>query len=178
MTTALPFGLRDVKLTPILADGTLGTIQDLPYGRVLSFSEAEDYTDLRGDDATITTHGSGPSVEWSLESGGIEFAAYKILSGSTITTSGTGTTLVTTIRKLVSDIRPFFKAEGQAISDSGGDFHTVLYRCRCTGNLEGEMSDGDFWITKASGKAFPSQAAGQTDWLYEFKQNATATAIT
>lgn len=172
-TPVLPFGLRDVKITPINADGSLGTAVDLPAAQTFSFSEAEDFEELRGDDGVVAIRGKGASVEWELESGGISLEAYKVFAGGTITSSGTTPDLVKTFSKVATDSRPYFKVEGQAISDSGGDFHVVLYKCRCSDSLEGEMSDGEFWVSSAGGQAIPNAAGA----LYDFVQNETPTAI-
>lgn len=177
--TALPYGLRDVKLTPYTTDaGTaLGTSVDLPNARTFSFSEAEEFTELRGDDKIVTTRGQGASVEWDLESGGLDFAALKIMAGGTIVETGLTPNQKKVFTKKATDSRPFFKVEGQVISDSGGDVHCVLPRCRATGNIEGEFSDGSFFLTSGSGVALPSLLTGQVDTLYEFVQNEATTAI-
>ena len=177
--TALPYGLRDIKVTPYTdgAGTTLGTPVDLPNSRTLSFSEAEEFTELRGDDKVVTTCGQGASVEWDLEAGGLDFAALKVIAGGTIVESGVAPNTVRTFTKKVTDARPFFKIEGQVISDSGGDVHCVLDRCRVTGNVEGEFSDGNFFLTSGSGVALPSLVTGRTDTIYEFVQNETATPI-
>lgn len=174
----LPYGLRDVKLTPYVNGVLDDDSVDLPASRTLSFTEAEEYEELRGDDGVVTARGSGASVEWELEEGGISLECYKVLSGATLSTTGTTPSQVKRIRKKSTDARPFFKIEGQAISDSGGDFHVVLYRCRCTGDLTGELSDGAFWLTGASGTAFPVTVDADENVLYDFIQNETETAIT
>jgi hypothetical protein len=170
---SLPYGLRDVKLRPIDAAGVVGASVDLPAGRTLSFSEAEDFEELRGDDRVIAIRGKGPKVEWELESGGISLAAYRIMAGGTLTLTGVAPNEKKSFKKLDTDARPYFQVEGQAISDSGGDFHAVLFRARASDTLEGELSDGQFWLTAASGEAI-GNAAGE---LYEFVQNETAVAI-
>lgn len=177
--TALPYGLRDVKITPYTDASctTLGTAVDLPNARTFSFSEAEEFTELRGDDKVVTTRGQGASVEWDLEAGGLSFDALKVLAGGAITESGTTPNQVRTFTKKVTDSRPFFQVEGQVISDSGGDVHCVLPRCRVTGNIEGEFSDGNFFLTSGSGAALPSLITGEEDVIYEFVQNETAVAI-
>lgn len=177
---ALPFGVRDVKVTPYTtaAATTLGTSTDYPNARTLSFSEAEDYEELRGDDAVKAIVGLGPACEWEMENGGVSIPAYKTMNGGTITTTGTTPAQVTTYNKKVTDIRPYFKAEGQSMSDSGGDFHVVLYKCRASGSMEGELADGSFWLTNASGAALPATLTGKVDFLYEFVLNETAVAIT
>jgi len=177
--TALPYGLRDVKITPYTDGGstTLGAPVDLPNARTFSFSEAEEFTELRGDDKVVTTRGQGASVEWDLEAGGLSLDALKVMAGGTITESGVAPNTVRTYTKKVTDSRPFFKVEGQAISDSGGDTHCVLDRCRVTGNIEGEFSDGNFFLTSGSGVALPSLRASRVDTIYEFVQNETVAPI-
>lgn len=178
----LPYGLRDVKLTSYTTDAatTLAASSvDLPNARTFSFSEAEEFTELRGDDKVVTTRGQGPSVEFDLEAGGLSFEALKVIAGGAIVETGTTPAQKKTYTKKVTDARPFFKVEGQSISDSGGDIHGVLDRCRITGNIEGEFGDSEFFLTSASGVALPSliSSGSRTDILYEFVQNETATAI-
>ena len=175
----IPFGLRDVKLTPLGADGaTPGTSVDLPVSRTLSFSDTEDFQELRGDDTVVATHGNGTTVEWSLEAGGISLEAYAVMAGGTITSSGTTPAQKKVYSKSVTSARPYFKIEGQAISDNGGDFHGVIYRAKADGALEGEMGDGAFWLTAASGKGYGSLEATPLGKIYDFVQNETAVAIT
>jgi hypothetical protein len=177
--TPLPFGLRDVKLTPY-TDGaatTLGTPVDLPNARTLSFTETEEFEELRGDDKVVASHGSGPGVEWELEAGGASFEAVRVMYGGTITESGTTPAQKKTYSKSVTDQRGYFKIEGQSISDSGGDFHCVIYKAKATDNLSGEMGDGSFWLTGASGVGLGSTATASIDKVWEWIQNETATAI-
>jgi len=175
MTTALPYGLRDVKLWPLnAATGGLGTVVDLPYMQTFSFSEAEEYSELRGDDSLVATRGRGANIEWELESGGISLEAYVCINGGSLVITGTGITEVKTYHKRSTDSRPNFRVEGQAMSESGGDFHVVIYNCKANDALEGELADGEFWISTASGVGMP---LGDDNDLYEFIQNATSSAI-
>ncbi len=179
--TPLPYGLRDIKVTGYTDDtatALAASSVDLPNSRTLSFSETEEFNELRGDDKLITTRGKGAAVEWSIESGGLPLAAVEVMFGGTITSSGTTPNEVKTYRKTSASSRPFFKLEGQAISDSGGDVHVVLYRCRATGNFEGTLADGEFWLTAGSGVALPSLVAGaDLDAIYDFIQNESAVPI-
>lgn len=177
--TALPYGIRDCKLTPYLdAAGTvLGTTSvDLPNMQTFSFSETEEFQELRGDDRTVTTRGRGAQVEWSLEAGGISLPAWAIFTGGEIIESGTAPNRQTILRKKGSDSRPFFRVEGQAISDSGGDVHTTVYRCRCNDSIEGEFADGEFFVTSISGLGLPL-LDDSNDLLYDFTQNEQKTSI-
>lgn len=179
---SIPYGLRDVKLIkyPTLAATTFGsTLVDLPVARTFSFNDTEEFEELRGDDTLVTSHGQGATVEWELESGGISFEAYAILAGGTITESGIAPNQVKRFRKKYTDQRPFFIAIGLAISDSGGDFQAIVWRCRATDDLEGELSDGEFFIPAAAGTGFGCLVSGMVagaevlDSVYDFVQRET-----
>lgn len=170
----LPYGLRDVQLRAISSAGVVATVAiDLPVARTLSFSETEDFEELRGDDRVQAAHGNGPTCEWEFEAGGISLEAYAAFAGGTVTSSGTTPAIKKTYNKKVTDARPYVQIEGQAISDNGGDLHGLIYRAKADGSLEGEMGDGAFWLTSASGKGY----ADAGDNVYDFIQNETVTPI-
>lgn len=172
-TNALPYGLRDVKLTPISSAGALGTMVDLPAARTLTWSESEDFETLRGDDQVQAEHGNGAMVSWDLEQGGISLAAYAVIAGGTVTSTGTTPNVVKTYQKNVFDARPYFRIDGQAINDNGGDTHVIIHKCKATGDIGGEFAEGGFNVTKASGSGNPN-ASGD---LYDVVQNETAADI-
>jgi len=182
-TTSIPYGLRDIKITPYTdAAGVVlaATSIDLPIARTLSFSDTESFEELRGDDRVAAQHGNGAAVDWSLESGGLPFEAFRAMAGGTITETGTTGTGKKVFSKKVTDQRPYFRIEGQVISDTGGDLHCIIYRAKATGELSGEFSDGAFFLTSASGVglAMPSTAGvGLADKLYDFVQNEAVTAF-
>lgn len=179
LATALPYGMRDVKLTEYAdAGGTvLGDVSlDLPNMQTFSFSETEEFQELRGDDKVVTVRGQGAQVEWSIEAGGISLPIWAILTGGQIIEEGLTPNRRIIMRKFATATRKYFRAEGQAISDSGGDVHTVVYRCRANDTIEGEFADGEFFITSASGVGLPLLDA-DFDLLYDFIQNETAVAI-
>jgi hypothetical protein len=179
-TIPLPYGLREVKITPY-TDATRTTLAGssikFPNMQTLSFKETEDFQELRGDDQLVAVHGSGPNIEWELEGGGYSFEAVAAMYGGTVTTTGVTPNQVKTYDKLGTDIRPYFKARGRAISDSGGDFHCLIHAARATDDLEGELKDGEFWLTKASGTGLPSLVVADIGKVYSFIQNETATAV-
>lgn len=183
---ALPYGLRDVQLIqyPSLAATTFGSVLvDLPVSRTFSFKETEDYDDLRGDDQLITSHGQGAQVEWELESGGLSFDAHAVLTGATVIDTGITPNQIRRIRKKTSDQRPFFIAIGRAINDNGGDFQSVVWRCRATGDIEMELGDGEFLIPGSSGIGFPANVSGLVNAteingsIYDFVYRETAGTI-
>lgn len=174
---ALPFGLRQVKLVPLDNTGaeTPSAAVFLPASRTFSFKETEDFEKLQGDDRTVASHGAGPTVEWDLEGGGISLDIWKILGGGTITSQGSSPSTVRTFTKLTTDSRPYFNVYGRAVSDNGGDFKMVVYRCKADGDLEAEMSNGSFQLTKAGGTGYGNLTDNK---LYDFIHSETAGAMT
>lgn len=170
---ALPFGLRDVKLTPINASGAYGTFLDLPASRTLSWSDTADFEELRGDDVVQAERESGTSVDWDLEQGGISLEAYAAIAGGTVTSTGVTPNIKKTYAKDSDDSRPYFRIDGQIISDNGGDVHLVIYKAKATGDIGGEFSEGSFELTSASGRSYPN-ATGK---LYDIVHNETSAAI-
>lgn len=177
----LPFGMREMALFPMdPADETLDAGIKLPVSRTLSFSEAEESEELRGDDGVAAVHGRGANVEWDLESGGLSLEVWEAMSGGAVASTGTTPAIVKTYVKNRDDQRPYFALEGRAVSDSGGDFHVEIAKAKVTGNLEGELSDGAFWLTSGDGQGLPLDAARTplvAGDIYRFVHNETAVAI-
>jgi hypothetical protein len=174
---ALPFGMRDVKIYPYLdAQGTILADEgfDLPNAQTFSFADSEDYTDLRGDDELVATHGNGAQVNWSLEAGGISLQVWAVFTGGQIIETGTAPNRVITLRKLSDDARPYFKAVGQIMSESGGDIQAHVYRAKCNGDISGQFGDGQFFVTSADGIGLPMPG---TRLLYDIKQHETRTFL-
>ena len=173
---SLPYGIRDIKITPYsdTAGTVLGaTIIDLPNAQTLSFSEAESFDTLRGDDRVVTTHGQGSTVDGELDAGGVSLDAWSAFCGGVVTETGTTPNRVTVMRKAATTNRPWFLVEGQAISDSGGDLHCIIWRARATDAISGDLADAKFFITSLKITGLPLA----DDILYDFVQNETQTAI-
>ena len=180
VTDALPYGIRDGKLTPYTdAQGTVLDTEsvDLPNMQTLSFSESEEFAELRGDDRLITTRGQGAQVEWSLEAGGIAIKAWAIMSGGAVIESGLTPNRKIILRKKATDARPFFRIDGRIVSDSGGDVHVRIYRCRCNDTIEGDFADGEFFVTSASGVGLPL-LDDTNDLLYDIIRHESDTVLT
>ena len=171
---ALPYGLRDVKITPISAAGVYGTMIDLPVSRTMTWTDTVDTQELRGDDKVVATRESSGSVDWDLEAGGIPLTAYAAIAGGVVALTGVTPAAKRTYSKVGSDNRPYFYCEGQAINDNGGDTHVVLYRCKATGDIGGEFSDGAFALTNCSGSAVPDSF--HSDKVYDIVHNETTLA--
>lgn len=171
----LPYGLRDVKLTPMNSlTGVYGTMVDLPASRTFSFAESEDFEELRGDDIVQAEHGNGPLIDWDLEGGGMPLNALKVVAGGTVTDSGVTPSMKRVWLKAGTDARPEFHVEGQAINDNGGDTHVVVFRCKATGDIGSEFAEGSFAMLSASGRGYPDQ--NHSNKLWSIVQNETAAA--
>lgn len=171
---ALPYGIRDIKLTPINSDGSLGTAVDLPVAQTLSFSETEEFQELRGDDRVVAVHGQGPTVEFDLEAGGISLEAWQVMTGGDLSELGATPNQTKSLTKKTTQSRPYFRIEGQSINDVAGDTHVVIYKAKITDTLEGEFADGEFFVTSCSGQGI----GNEDDNLYTFTWNETSEAIT
>ena len=177
---ALPYGIRDAKLTPYNdAQGTVLDNEsiDLPNMQTLSFSETEEFSELRGDDRLVTTRGQGAQVDWSLEAGGISIKAWAILTGGSVIETGLTPNRKIILRKKATDSRPFFRIDGRIVSDSGGDIHVRIYRCRANDTIEGDFTDGEFFVTSASGVGLPL-LDDTNDLLYDIIRNESNQALT
>jgi hypothetical protein len=176
--TALPFGMRDCKIYPYNdAQGTILAEEgfDLPNSQTFSFADTEDFTDLRGDDQLVATHGNGASVKWTLEAGGIDLQCWAVFTGGQIIESGTAPNRVITLRKCSDDARPYFKVVGKIMSESGGDIDAVVYRAKCNGDISGQFGDGKFFVTSADGVGLPMLG---TRLLYDIRQHETRQFLT
>lgn len=174
-----PYGMRQIMLTPYLdAQGSvLGpTSYPLPAAMTMAFSETEQFDELRGDDVLIAVHGRGAQVDWSLEAGGLPIKAWSIISGAMVITEGVAPNRRTRVLKSGDHIRPYFRTDGRAISDSGGSVNARIYRCKANGRLQADLRGGAFQTTNIDGIGLPLLGdAGR--WLYELIQNETDTAL-
>ena len=177
---ALPYGVRDIKLTQYLdALGmVLGpTSVDLPYIQTLNFTEAEEFSELRGDDKLITTRGRGSMVNWDLESGGLASPAWAVFTGGSVIESGLAPDRIIELQKKATQARPWFRIDGKIISDSGGDVLVRIYRCRANGDITTNFADGEFTTTQVSGVGYPL-LDDTNDLLYSIFRRETSQALT
>jgi hypothetical protein len=142
----------------------------------LGFSETEQYDELRGDDVLVAVHGRGPQVDWSLEAGGMNMTCWSLLSGGSVIEEGVAPTRVTRMRKSGDDLRPYVRIDGRAISDSGGNLKTRIYRAKANGRLQADLRGGAFQTSRIDGVGLPLVGDGGR-WLYEFIHDETDSAI-
>lgn len=163
-----PFGLRQITVVPLPS----GTAVALPAAQTLTFKESLMGGELRGNDAVQAVAAIVDKVEWELENGGMSFDAIKVMTGRTITASGTTPNQKNVILARAGDVMPYFKIYGKVINDDGSDVHCLVYKAKLTDGLQGEFKDGEFFIQGASGIAIDDGSK-----LYELVHNETATTV-
>jgi len=170
-----PYGLRQLMLTPYVdAQGTIlaSTSYPMPVAMTMGFSETEQFDELRGDDVLVAVHGRGAQVDWSLEAGGLPIKCWSIISGGMVIESGVTPNRQVRMRKSADDQRPYFRADGRSVSDSGGNVIGRIYRCKANGRIQGDRRGGAFMTSTIDGVGLPLVGdAGR--WLYEWIQNET-----
>lgn len=174
--TRLPYGLRDVKVATLDSAGVKGSLVDLPNSQTLEFQEATETQELRGDDVVVAQRTTVNAVEWVLDSGGISFEAYAIIAGGVVASTGTTPNIKKTWTRLNSDAYPDFFIEGQAISESGGDHHLVIYRAKAN-QISGSHADQEFWVSHAEGTGIGTLTVADVNKVWAMVANETAAAI-
>lgn len=170
----MPYGLRDIKVATLTGSPHVkGTLVDLPNAQTFEFTESTSTQTLRGDDAVKASRTTVDAVEWTLEAGGINFAAMKVIAGGTITVSGTTPAVKNVWSRLEGEAYPDFYVEGQAMSESGGDHHTVVHRAKAS-QISGTHQDQEFWVSHAEGTGIGSLATATVGKVWEMAANETA----
>ena len=71
------------------------------------------------------------------------------------------------------DCAPWFKVYGKSLGDDcTDDIHVLLYKVKCT-DMEGNLQDGEFFLTKCSGVAIDDASNG----VIKIIQHETAAAL-
>lgn len=175
-----PYGLHRLWICGYTdTDGTIlaETAYRLPLARTLAFTENEDNDTLDGDDkASVAIQGKGATVSGTLEGGGLDLTTLAIITGAQLFESGVGPTLKRTLRKRGSDQRPYWRVEGQVISNGGGDNVIRIFRCKANGKIALDSKYGAFMIPSIDfmGTPMPGEDA---DYLWEIDFNASKTTL-
>jgi hypothetical protein len=174
--TRLPYGLRDVKVATLDNAGVKGTLVDLPNAQTFEFQESTETQELRGDDVVVAQRTTVSGVEWTLDSGGISFEAYSVIAGGTVSSTGVTPNVIKKWRRMGTDSYPDFYLEGQAMSESGGDNHTIIHRAKAN-QISGSHTDQEFWVSHAEGTGIATLTAANVGAVWDMVANETATTI-
>ena len=164
-----PFGLNDIKVTDI----SYATQQDLPAAQRLTFNPRIVSGELPGDDAILAVSSRIVALDWELEAGGIDLDAYAIMTGYTVSSSGTTPGQQDELQWDKAKCLPYFSIFGKALgSDCTDDIHVLIYKAKVT-EIEGALQDGEFYITSCKGVAIDDGTHG----IMEIIQHETAEAV-
>jgi hypothetical protein len=164
-----PFGMRDIKLTPLPS----GSQVDLPAAVTVKVTEKVVSAELNGDDVIVAAHGFPVAVEWELSSGGISLDAWALMTGRTVTNSGTTPNRVDKLTVSGTDVYPYFKIYGKTQGVAGDDMHVKMFKCKVTSAPEGTFQNGQFYQTGVKGVGIDDGTNG----IMQFVMNETATNL-
>lgn len=164
-----PFGLNDLKVTNLAGD----TQVDLPSARVFGFKPVFTTAELTGDDRIVSVASRMAKIEWELEAGGIDLDALAIITGWTVSSSGSTPNQQEELQFDGGDCNPYFKIYGKALGDiCTDDIHVLLWKAKLL-DMDGRLEDGQFFITKCSGVAVDDGTHG----CMEIIQHETAATL-
>lgn len=162
------YGVRDIKIKR-------ATVQvDLPLAQTLVFAPEITGQELRGDDTVGYRMSRIPKASGSFSSGGYPASAIALMTGKTITESGTTPNITGVWSLSGGDSFPEFEVYGQAYGQNGGALMVHLFRCVIVGGLEFNFSDEEFFVNSIEVDILPDTSTGK---LFEITQQETAAAI-
>jgi hypothetical protein len=175
-----PYGLHRLWITPYQdVDGTIlgPTSYRLPLARTLAFTESEAFDTLDGDDkASVAIQGKGATVDGSLEAGGLDLTTFAIITGAQLIESGVAPNIKRTVRKRGTDQRPYWRVEGQVLSNGGGDNVARIFRCKANGKIQSDFKYGAFTVPSIDFLGTP-MPGDDDDYLYEIEFNQQKTTL-
>lgn len=134
------FGLRRLVVT-----NSAGTLQEqLEAGQSFSFEPEFRVGEQFGDDAlkAVISFIIGGSGEFS--AGALSTAAIAIITGKTLSVSGSNPNEITELKWSAGDVMPYFKVYGLARDEGGGDIHILLSKVKLVGGLSLAIEDNEF----------------------------------
>ncbi len=164
-TSSKVLGLNDMVISELTVDtsGTLtyGTAFDIPGVTKLTLTPNYVEKELRGDEALLDTYQRLAAVEFSFEHAMVSLDALKIITGGTLTASGTTPNQTQTLNISRTSLAKYFKLQGKIIySDfASGDVWLTLYKCK--GQFKIEFQTEEYASISCSGKAIGTVKDGK-----------------
>lgn len=129
---SFPFGLHEIVVTNIA-----GTVQaPLPAANRLMVKERLQTGEAPGDDALQSIASILLAADWEMEVKGISLEARAIITGRTLSTSGSTPNEIKTLTATAGTRMPYFKIYGKSLGDGDDDTHVLLYKCKVTEGAE------------------------------------------
>lgn len=134
------FGLHEIVVTNIAGSTQVA----LPASNRLMAKERYQTGEANGDDALQSVASTMMAVEWEMEAKGISLEAMAIMTGRTLSTTGT---TPNEVKSLVADAGtrlPYFKIYGKSLGEGDDDVHLLIYKAKLTDGPEISMQFGEF----------------------------------
>lgn len=162
------FGIRQIVLYN--ADGT-GAVA-LPVALMMHITPVFEAARFVADGVGVGAASMITSLEWELESGGLNLDAYAKLLGLSVANAGTAPNRTQTLSVGAGLELPYLRISGRAVSDAGDGMAVKLYRAKLE-SLEGTFRRGDFYVTSCAGIAVKHSTLG----LFDLVGQETKTAL-
>jgi hypothetical protein len=180
----LPRGLFDVGINPLDSSGQPTTLISGFKPQSLSATYQSDTFNISGGDVLLEQGEDNERIELSLQTAGLPLDAIAALEGTTVTTTGTGSTLKSVLTKnLNTDERPYVQVIAQQKDKEGGDTTYLFPKAFATGSPTLNPAQGQYLTP-----TIPLTAVSATDAVtgppavavgdfYIITQNATFAAL-
>ncbi len=159
-----PFGLKQITL--VNNADTQAIV--LPAALELEFEESVVNGEFYGNDELQGLVTQPLGVKGKFKAGGIPLDAYALMTGHTLSNSGTTPNEVATLEGDSLSF-PYFKIYGKSLGDEGDDIHIKLLKVKLSSSPKGAFKRGEFFMLEAE---FQGVKVGGK--AYEIVANETA----
>lgn len=163
------------------ASPTYGAKVDVPGIATVSTENNLVTSELKGDARVIAKKGRVDRINFSATYGKLDLAAQLVLSGGSVTASGTTPNQKQVYRIASPAPLPYFKVEFLILDvDTGlGDLHVLIYKCQITSNTPLDSSSDSFSQPKfdAEGIALEGTLGSDTGVMMDMEIRETASVV-
>lgn len=163
---SFPFGLHEILVTSI--DGLSQAA--LPSSNRMMVKERFQTGEATGDDRLQSIASILMAAEWELEAKGVSLEAKAIMTGRTLSTTGTTPNEVKTMTATGGTKLPYFKIYGKSLGEGDDDIHVLLFKCKLNDGPETTHQFSEFAGPTYKGIAVDDGVNG----VYDIVINETA----
>jgi hypothetical protein len=162
-------GLRDLKVTNLAGS----TQEDLDAAMTLDFTPEWVTARFEGDDAVKAGSAFLIGGQAQVSAGAMSSAAIAIVTGKSLSTSGSTPNEITELQMNAGDRTPYFKIYGQAYDEITGDVHILLHKVKLFGGLQLKLENNTIMTNGFTLEVFDNGTNG----VFELIQHETAAAV-
>lgn len=147
------FGVEDCKIATNNLDGTFGTLYDVPSIQLVGVQVNTVNAQLEGDDTITDTHARAISLTCNIRMGSVHLDVIEVLSGQDVAQSGTGATMVRSMRFRNANF-PYFGLCARALATGGGgDTHIFVPKLKVMEGFSIQFEYGAYAIPEFTAMA-------------------------